>query len=398
MINYEKLISSVLLSMIFAGHGSGWGGCGCGCDDEEEEEAINEDVCFTDLAPPVENTSFVKPEIYVEHDSTGVTFLIQEIKKGNLACLIQLYTLESSSPTGLKEAVNNLFRWQIEQINIKSKEFFGKDNFKTIGNVSIEELSYVEQMQTIGLMMDVLDCFNSLDVSLDMFSKNMLYSIRKQSFNSKTKHLSTLQIQKKSNVKSIFMIVRNVIFECLTKYVYEYLNLGYDKFGVAFYNKDVQKEIRFVDKIANFYAKNSDSDKYDHLARFLNNKDIVGLKFRDINAIKTAMFSLPDFKEVFVFEENKYKILSGSATVIKNSYKSFVDSILEIYNLGQISSLKGHWATLLNFFNGEAKGKNSSAKKTMLQLSEADNIEGDITVKFKNGLRVDNIVFYSDER
>ena len=399
MTNYEKLISSVLLSMVLSGQASGWG---CGCDDDDDD---NQDM-VSDIASTVHERYSIKKNLNIittEEKNGDPVNIIKE--KNSFNGLLSLYLLHKDDEdfTNVSKRNTDLFEWQLEQINAKNKERFGEKNVKNIENVNIAELSFVEQIQMIGLMIDVLNCFESEEVTIDVFSKNLLYSARKKFFNDKVGYLSdyNLTLNKKAMIKPLFLNIRNSIFESLTRYVYEYLNLGYEKFGSAFYNKDINKEISFASKTSSFYAKDVDSDKNDYLARFLNNKDVAAMTFSDINFIKEEISNLPALQEVFEANDSVYLLKVQS---LPDDYKNFVEAMKDKYSLSAISKAKGHIATVFNFFNCETKGQNDPNKsgktvtKTVLELLDLESIDKGTTVKFKNGIKVDNIVFDAEEQ
>jgi hypothetical protein len=385
--------------MILSGQASGWG---CGCDDDDDD---NQDV-VSNIASTVYERYSIPKNIQITTVTENNIDPVKSIKEKNsfngLLSLYFLYRESNDDFTDVSKINTDLFEWQLEQINAKNKERFGEKNVKKIENVNIAELSFVEQIQMIGLMIDVLSCFDSPEVTIDVFSKNLLYSARKKFFNGNVAyyHAADLTIMEKSRIKQLFLIIRNSIFESLTRYVYEYLNLGYEKFGSAFYNKDINKEISFASKTSSFYAKDVDSDKNDYLAKFLNDKDVVAITFSDINFIKEKISTLPAFKDVFEANDSVYLLKDQS---LPGEYKAFVAYMQDKYNLSAISKAKGHMATVFNFFNCETKGQNDPNKsgktvtKTVFELLNLESIDEATTVKFKNGIKVDNIVFDVEE-
>ena len=438
MTNYEKLISSVLLSAVLSGQTFGWGICDC--DKKETEEIpsnlrnsknllyssssnnllLNTDDNFIKTKTNTENNGIfnINNVNNIEDNITEDDIFINEgIKKNDFSSLLALAFKYANTPDSKLEDQKNknieLFNWQIDEINNKSKVLFGENNVEIIDNVSIEELTYIEQIEMIGLVMKLIDCLEKKnDMTLEDFSKEILYHTRKHAFNddknTQKKLEKPLSIGSKSNIKPLFVQIRNSIFKSLCKYVYEYLNLGYDKFGASFYQKDLKNEKIFSEKILKFYPSIKESDKNKSLSVFIDDENLCQMKFSDIEYIKGLLLTLPNFDETFILAKSKknHTLLLNTERLENNAnnplsvYKNFSDSIKEKYNIAEKPS--SHLATLLNFINTKTEGQNDpeqmdkNVKKTILELADVDSISVATMFYFKEqGLKVANIKFDS---
>ena len=356
MTNYEKLISSIILSAVLSKTTYGLG-CGCDCFDDDDDDTtesfkstkeiknnyheskiniktpettnngyqkLNEDIIIRDNYDIDEeiNTSSLFYKNYGEVISTI-------IKTRSKNSLLQLFIIESQIFYKInKENENNISeeKEDIENQNIKMikelyKIFQEEYKNKVDNNLSydfyeenkdqIENFDYIAQLTIASFLINLINAISKENQTIEKFSETCLYHNLKNEHNKDI--TKDFIIQKESPIKNIFQKLRDQLFLSLFNYTTSYLNLCYLKFGEGFWIKKEEKTI----SLSNFFKKESDKNKtikglFLSTKTMLSNydlyKNVCDMPFTKITNIKEKFNSLPSFSEVFEKNNKTYKI------------------------------------------------------------------------------------------
>ena len=380
MTNYEKLISSIILSAVLSKTTYGLG-CGCNCfdDDEDnkaeiksqykyEEENNNKKQEGTNNGKKknliaMNNQNIVKYNNESSSFSNVCEYLISTIiKKKDKNVLLQLFTIESQifdvnnktnednilkGEKDLKnqniQLIKEMYKNFQEEYQKKVDEKFSYD-FCEENKDQIEGFDPIQQLTIVSFLINLINSISKENQTIEKFSETCLYHNLKQEHNKTTHIPDDFSLKKQSPIKRIYQKLRNQLFLSLFNYTMNYIDLCYLKFGEGFWIK--KKET--TNSLSKFFSKNSDKNKtikeMFSNCNFYNN--VCDMPFSKITNIKEKINSLPNFSDVFEQNNKKYKIKEGQ---IENFKEYF--NFLEEKN----STLLEHEKNINNFFTSLPK-------------------------------------------
>lgn len=358
MTNYEKLISSIILSAVLSKTTYGLG-CGCNCfdDDDDDIENFSTDTknSYSNTTGNYNNITAIPPSnINKESDSSLsfcngyeylITTIIAERSKDNL---LQLFSIESQIFNNKnKENEDNISetRTTIKDQNIQLiakmyknfQEEYKKEvdenfsyNFYEENKNQIEKLDHIQQLTIVSFLINLINAISEENQTIEGFSKTCLYHNLKNEHNNTTKNiLKDFILQTQSPIKNIFQKLRDQLFLSLFNYTTSYLDLCYLKFGEGFWIKNEEKTI----SLSNFFTKKSDENKTiknlflstkPMFSKYDLYKNVCDMPFSKITNIKEKINSLPSFSEVFEKNNKTYKIKEGQIENFKG-YFNFLE-------------------------------------------------------------------------
>ena len=366
MTNYEKLISSIMLSAVLSKTTYGLS-CGCNCfgdDDDDTTESYkspkkikNKNNYYESKTniktPEITNNGYqklnedfiVRPNYDIDEEINtpssfykGYGLLISTIiTTRSKDSLLQLFTIESQIINNINEDNEDNFLEKIKDIknqNIKMikelyKIFQEEYKNKVDRNFSydfyednkdqIEEFDYTAQLTIVSLLINLINAISEENQTIEKFSETCLYHNLKEKHNKDI--TEELIIQKKSPIKNIFQKLRDQLFLSLFNYITNYLNLCYLKFGEGFWIKKEEKTI----SLSNFFKKGSDKKKtIKELFAYKLYKNVCDMPFSKITNIKEKINSIPSFSEVFEKNDKNYKIKEEQIETFKG-YFNFLE-------------------------------------------------------------------------
>ena len=366
MTNYEKLISSIILSAVLSKTTYGLS-CGCNCfgdDDDDTTESYkspkkikNKNNYYESKTniktPEITNNGYqklnedfiVRPNYDIDEEINtpssfykGYGLLISTIiTTRSKDSLLQLFTIESQIINNINEDNEDNFLEKIKDIknqNIKMikelyKIFQEEYKNKVDRNFSydfyednkdqIEEFDYTAQLTIVSLLINLINAISEENQTIEKFSETCLYHNLKEKHNKDI--TEELIIQKKSPIKNIFQKLRDQLFLSLFNYITNYLNLCYLKFGEGFWIKKKETTI----SLSNFFKKGSDKKKtIKELFAYKLYKNVCDMPFSKITNIIEKINSIPNFSEVFEKNKKTYKIKEGQIENFKG-YFNFLE-------------------------------------------------------------------------
>ena len=402
MTNYEKLISSIILSAVLSKTTYGLS-CGCNCfgdDDDDTTESYkspkkikNKNNYYESKTniktPEITNNGYqklnedfiVRPNYDIDEEINtpssfykGYGLLISTIiTTRSKDSLLQLFTIESQIINNINEDNEDNFLEKIKDIknqNIKMikelyKIFQEEYKNKVDRNFSydfyednkdqIEEFDYTAQLTIVSLLINLINAISEENQTIEKFSETCLYHNLKEKHNKDI--TEELIIQKKSPIKNIFQKLRDQLFLSLFNYITNYLNLCYLKFGEGFWIKKEEKTI----SLSNFFKKGSDKKKtIKELFAYKLYKNVCDMPFSKITNIIEKINSIPNFSEVFEKNKKTYKIKEG-----------------------QIENFKGYF-NFLKENNSNPLEHEKDINKFFIVLSKLDKINEIQDEEFKN--------------
>lgn len=356
MTNYEKLISSIILSAVLSKTTYGLG-CGCNCFDDDDDDTtesyksqeeiknkneskinikntkkknngyqkLDEDVivkCDYDRDEEINTpSSFYKINTSSSFYKKYGKFISIIIEKRTKNDLLKLFIIESQilnninedNEDNILEEIKDIKNQNIQLIktmyNIFQKEYKNKVNekfsydFYEENKDQIEECDYITQLTIVSFLINLINAISEENQTIEKFSETCLYHNLKEKHNKDI--TEELIIQKKSPIKNIFQKLRDQLFLSLFNYITNYLNLCYLKFGEGFWIKKEEKTI----SLSNFFKNKSDKKKtIKELFAYKLYKNVCDMPFSKITNIKKEINSLPNFSEVFEKNNKTYKI------------------------------------------------------------------------------------------
>ena len=368
MTNYEKLISSIILSAVLSKTTYGLS-CGCNCfgdDDDDTTESYkspkkikNKNNYYESKTniktPEITNNGYqklnedfiVRPNYDIDEEINtpssfykGYGLLISTIiTTRSKDSLLQLFTIESQIINNINEDNEDNFLEKIKDIknqNIKMikelyKIFQEEYKNKVDRNFSydfyednkdqIEEFDYTAQLTIVSLLINLINAISEENQTIEKFSETCLYHNLKEKHNKDI--TEELIIQKKSPIKNIFQKLRDQLFLSLFNYITNYLNLCYLKFGEGFWIKKEEKTI----SLSNFFKKGSDKKKtIKELFAYKLYKNVCDMPFSKITNIIEKINSIPSFSEVFEKNDKNYKIKEEQIETFKGYFNFLEES------------------------------------------------------------------------
>lgn len=354
MTNYEKLISSIILSAVLSKTTYGLG-CGCNCFDDDDDETIesykspkeiknenknknnyyeskiniktpkttnnysfnklNEEIIFNNYDIDEENNT---SSLFYKNYGEVISTIIKTREKNNL---LQLFIIESQifnkinneNEGNISEEKEDIEIQNIKMIKELYKIFQEEYKNKVDRNFSydfyeenkdqIEKFDYITQLTIVSFLINLINAISEENQTIEKFSETCLYHNLKEKHNKDS--LKEFIIQKKSPIKNIFQKLRDQLFLSLFNYITNYLNLCYLKFGEGFWIKKEEKTI----SLSNFFKKESDKKKtIKELFAYKLYKNVCDMPFSKITNIKEKINSLPNFSDVFEKNKKTYKI------------------------------------------------------------------------------------------
>ena len=354
MTNYEKLISSIILSAVLSKTTYGLG-CGCNCFDDDDDDTIesykspkeiknenknknnyyeskinikttkttnnysfnklNEEIIFNNYDIDEENNT---SSLFYKNYGEVISTLIKTREKNNL---LQLFIIESQifnkinneNEGNISEEKEDIEIQNIKMIKELYKIFQEEYKNKVDRNFSydfyegnkdqIENFDYITQLTIVSFLINLINAISEENQTIEKFSETCLYHNLKEKHNKDS--LKEFIIQKKSPIKNIFQKLRDQLFLSLFNYTTSYLNLCYLKFGEGFWIKKEEKTI----SLSNFFKKESDKKKtIKELFAYKLYKNVCDMPFSKITNIKEKINSLPNFSDVFEKNKKTYKI------------------------------------------------------------------------------------------
>lgn len=348
MTNYEKLISSIILSAVLSKTTYGLG-CGCNCFDDDDDDTtesfkstkeiknnyygskiniktpektnkgnhkLNEDIIIRD--------DYDRDEEINTPSSYGllISTIITTRSKDNL---LQLFIIESqifnninednedNILEGIKDIKNQNIQLIKEMYNIFQKEYKNKVDknfsydFYEENKDQMVEFDYIAQLTIISFLINLINAISKENQTIEKFSETCLYHNLKEEHNKDiTKGITkNFVLPKGSPIKNIFQKLRDQLFLSLFNYTTSYLNLCYLKFGDGFWIIKEEKTI----SLSNFFKNKSDKKKtIKELFAYKLYKNVCDMPFTKITNIKEKFNSLPSFSEVFEKNDKTYKI------------------------------------------------------------------------------------------
>ena len=354
MTNYEKLISSIILSAVLSKTTYGLG-CGCNCFDDDDDDTIesykspkeiknenknknnyyeskiniktpkttnnysfnklNEEIIFNNYDIDEENNT---SSLFYKNYGEVISTIIKTREKNNL---LQLFIIESQifnkinneNEGNISEEKEDIEIQNIKMIKELYKIFQEEYKNKVDRNFSydfyegnkdqIENFDYITQLTIVSFLINLINAISEENQTIEKFSETCLYHNLKEKHNKDS--LKEFIIQKKSPIKNIFQKLRDQLFLSLFNYITNYLNLCYLKFGEGFWIKKEEKTI----SLSNFFKKESDKKKtIKELFAYKLYKNVCDMPFSKITNIKEKINSLPNFSDVFEKNKKTYKI------------------------------------------------------------------------------------------
>lgn len=354
MTNYEKLISSIILSAVLSKTTYGLG-CGCNCFDDDDDDTIesykspkeiknenknknnyyeskiniktpkttnnysfnklNEEIIFNNYDIDEENNT---SSLFYKNYGEVISTIIKTREKNNL---LQLFIIESQifnkinneNEGNISEEKEDIEIQNIKMIKELYKIFQEEYKNKVDRNFSydfyegnkdqIENFDYITQLTIVSFLINLINAISEENQTIEKFSETCLYHNLKEKHNKDS--LKEFIIQKKSPIKNIFQKLRDQLFLSLFNYTTSYLNLCYLKFGEGFWIKKEEKTI----SLSNFFKKESDKKKtIKELFAYKLYKNVCDMPFSKITNIKEKINSLPNFSDVFEKNKKTYKI------------------------------------------------------------------------------------------
>ena len=370
MTNYEKLISSIILSAVLSKTTYGLG-CGCNCFDDDDDETIesykspkeiknenknknnyyeskiniktpkttnnysfnklNEEIIFNNYDIDEENNT---SSLFYKNYGEVISTIIKTREKNNL---LQLFIIESQifnkinneNEGNISEEKEDIEIQNIKMIKELYKIFQEEYKNKVDRNFSydfyeenkdqIENFDYITQLTIVSFLINLINAISEENQTIEKFSETCLYHNLKEKHNKDS--LKEFIIQKKSPIKNIFQKLRDQLFLSLFNYTTNYLNLCYLKFGEGFWIKKEEKTI----SLSNFFKKGSDKKKtIKELFAYKLYKNVCDMPFSKITNIKEKFNSLPNFSEVFEKNNKTYKIKEEQIETFKG-YFNFLE-------------------------------------------------------------------------
>ena len=372
MTNYEKLISSIILSAVLSKTTYGLG-CGCNCFDDDDDDTTESCKSQKEIknkneskinikAPETTNNGYQKlDEDFIVRDNYDrdeeintpssfykinasssfykrygqfISIIIEKRTKNDL---LQLFIIESQILNNINEDNENNISEEKEDIEIQNikmiKELYKifQEEYKNKvdrnfsydfyeGNKDqIENFDYITQLTIVSFLINLINAISEENQTIEKFSETCLYHNLKEKHNKDS--LKEFIIQKKSPIKNIFQKLRDQLFLSLFNYITNYLNLCYLKFGEGFWIKKEEKTI----SLSNFFKKGSDKKKtIKELFAYKLYKNVCDMPFTKITNIKEKINSLPNFSDVFEKNKKTYKIKEGQIENFKG-YFNFLE-------------------------------------------------------------------------
>ena len=378
MTNYEKLISSIILSAVLSKTTYGLG-CGCNCFDDDDDDTIesykspkeiknenknknnyyeskiniktpkttnnysfnklNEEIIFNNYDIDEENNT---SSLFYKNYGEVISTIIKTREKNNL---LQLFIIESQifnkinneNEGNISEEKEDIEIQNIKMIKELYKIFQEEYKNKVDRNFSydfyegnkdqIENFDYITQLTIVSFLINLINAISEENQTIEKFSETCLYHNLKEKHNKDS--LKEFIIQKKSPIKNIFQKLRDQLFLSLFNYTTSYLNLCYLKFGEGFWIKKEEKTI----SLSNFFKKESDKNKtikglfLSTKTMFSNYdlyKNVCDMPFSKITNIKEKINSIPSFSEVFEKNDKNYKIKEEQIETFKG-YFNFLE-------------------------------------------------------------------------
>ena len=378
MTNYEKLISSIILSAVLSKTTYGLG-CGCDCFDDDDDDTIETYKSPKEIknknknnyygsqinikTPEITNNGYqklnedfiVRPNYDIDEEiNTSSSFykkygevistIIKTRAKNNL---LQLFIIESQITNNINEDNEDNILEKIKDIknqniqlikkmyNILQEEYKNKVDrnfsydFYEENKDQIEDFDYIAQLTIVSFLINLINALSEENQTIEKFSETCLYHNLKEKHNKDiTKEFI---IQKKSQIKNIFQKLRDQLFLSLFNYTTSYLNLCYLKFGEGFWIKKEEKTI----SLSNFFKKESDKNKtikglfLSTKTMFSNYdlyKNVCDMPFSKITNIKEKINSIPSFSEVFEKNDKNYKIKEEQIETFKGYFNFLEES------------------------------------------------------------------------
>lgn len=366
MTNYEKLISSIILSTVLSKTTYGLG-CGCDCFEDDDDDTIETYKSPKEIknknnyheskinikTPKITNNGYQKlnEDLIIKNDydideeiNTSSSFyknygeiISTIIKTREKNSLLQLFIIESQifykinneNEDNISEEKEDIKNQNIKMIkelyNIFQEEYKNKvDNnfsydFYKENKDKIEEFDYITQLTIVSFLINLINAISEENQTIEKFSETCLYHNLKQEHNKDL--IKDFILQKKSPIKNIFQKLRDQLFLSLFNYTTNYLNLCYLKFGEGFWIKKEKKTI----SLSNFFKNKSDKNKtIKELFAYKLYKNVCDMPFSKITNIIEKINSLPNFSEVFEKSNKTYKIQEGQIENFKG-YFNFLE-------------------------------------------------------------------------
>ena len=354
MTNYEKLISSIILSAVLSKTTYGLG-CGCNCFDDDDDDTIESYKSPKEIKNENKNkNNYYESKINIKTPKTTNNYSFNKL---NEEIILNNYDIDEENNTSslfyknYGEVISTIIKTReknnLLQLFIIESQIFNKINNENEGNISeekedieiqnikmikelykifqeeyknkvdrnfsydfyegnkdqIENFDYITQLTIVSFLINLINAISEENQTIEKFSETCLYHNLKEKHNKDS--LKEFIIQKKSPIKNIFQKLRDQLFLSLFNYTTSYLNLCYLKFGEGFWIKKEEKTI----SLSNFFKKESDKKKtIKELFAYKLYKNVCDMPFSKITNIKEKINSLPNFSDVFEKNKKTYKI------------------------------------------------------------------------------------------
>lgn len=366
MTNYEKLISSIILSAVLSKtYGLGCG-CNCGNDDDDDEISIIQETQLNNRKKgskkaKTTNKKYKEEIIYSQYNyekdneennisstffNNYGAFINNIINKKTKTELLQLFTIESQilgsenieNEQNLSETIKDI-KNQNTQIILKLYTNFQEEYQNTVditftydfyeeNKEQIEKLDYSLQLIIASLLIDLINSISQENQTIELFSKACLYHNLKKAYKKNKNIPKDFVIQKKSPIRLIIQNLRDQIFLSLFKYTTEYLNLCYLKFGEGFWIQKKENQL----SLSRFFGDGSDENKTikalfgsaKTFGSYNLYENICDMPFSKIKSIKEKLNTLPNFSEIFEKDNKTYKVKEEKIGNFK-TYFNFLD-------------------------------------------------------------------------
>ena len=355
MTNYEKLISSIILSTVLSKTTYGLG-CGCDCFDDDDDDTIEsykspqetyndkkttnkhsfnklkEEIILNNYDIDEENNT---SSLFYKNYGEVISTIIKTREKNNL---LQLFIIEAQifnkinkeNEDNISEEKEDIEKQNIKMIkdlyNIFQEEYKNKvDNnfsydFYEENKDQIENFDYIRQLTIASFLINLINAISEQNQTIEKFSETCLYHNLKQEHNKDC--IKDFILQKKSPIKNIFRNLRDHLFLSLFNYTTSYLNLCYLKFGDGFW---IIKKAEKTFSLSNFFKNKSDKNKtIKELFAYKLYKNVCDMPFSKITNIIEKINSIPNFSEVFEKNNKSYKIKEGQIENFKG-YFNFLE-------------------------------------------------------------------------
>ena len=370
MTNYEKLISSIILSAVLSKTTYGLG-CGCNCFDDDDDDTIESYKSPKEIKNENKNkNNYYESKINIKTPKTTNNYSFNKL---NEEIILNNYDIDEENNTSslfyknYGEVISTIIKTReknnLLQLFIIESQIFNKINNENEGNISeekedieiqnikmikelykifqeeyknkvdrnfsydfyeenkdqIEKFDYITQLTIVSFLINLINAISEENQTIEKFSETCLYHNLKEKHNKDS--LKEFIIQKKSPIKNIFQKLRDQLFLSLFNYITNYLNLCYLKFGEGFWIKKEEKTI----SLSNFFKKESDKKKtIKELFAYKLYKNVCDMPFSKITNIKEKINSLPNFSEVFEKNKKTYNIEEGQIENFKR-YFNFLE-------------------------------------------------------------------------